>query len=47
MPRKRRHINARHDEWIVVHRPKREDGSGCLGIIVIAIVIFVLLRGCA
>lgn len=49
MSRKRRHINARNDEWIVVHRkPGKGGGAGenPLGCLIIIIVVAFLLNSC-
>lgn len=47
MSRKRRHINARNDEWIVVHRPhQRQSAGNPLGCLLIIVVIAFLLHSC-
>lgn len=48
MSRKVRHIYARPDEWIVVHRPKQSqsDAAGCLGFVIIILVISAFLHSC-
>lgn len=44
MSRKRRHIHAKPDEWIVVHRaPPSQDSSGCGCLILILIILFLFL----
>lgn len=47
MPRRRRHIHARPDEWIVIHRdpPAQGDYSGC-GCLILLIVVALILSGC-
>jgi len=45
---RRRHIHARKDEWIVVHRDRRhsnDSGAGC-GFIIAIIFIVILLQSC-
>lgn len=43
MPRRRRHIHARPDEWIVIHRdpPSGGDGTGC-GCLILLILLWLL-----
>ena len=40
---KHRHIHAKKGEWIHVHR---DNNSGCLGILIVIIVIGFIMRGC-
>jgi hypothetical protein len=44
MPRHRRHMHARHDEWIVIHRDPSRNG-GCGGLIPL-IFLALMLGGC-
>ncbi len=51
MSRKRRHIQARPDEWIVVHRHRESgggngDASGCLGLIICVVIVALLVHSC-
>jgi hypothetical protein len=51
MSRKRRHIQASPDEWIVVHRRRESGGgngdtSGCLGLIIGLVIVSLLLHSC-
>ena len=39
-----RHIRARRGEWVHVHRDK--GGEGCLGAIVLLIIIGLFFKGC-
>ncbi|MCC6882633.1 MAG: hypothetical protein IT576_10815 [Verrucomicrobiales bacterium] len=43
--RKVRHIRARHDEWIQVHRQRPDDG--CLGIVIAVVLLMFLFKGCS
>jgi hypothetical protein len=42
---KHRHIHAKKGEWIHVHRDNN-SGAGCLGIVIMIIVIGFIMRGC-
>ena len=42
---KHRHIHAKKGEWIHVHR-ENDSGAGCLGIVIVILVIGFLIRGC-
>ena len=47
MSRRVRHIQARPDEWIKVHRPRgRKSDSEVWMWLGIAIVLLILFRGC-
>lgn len=47
MSRKRIHINARHDEWVVVHRPPpRNSSDSPLGCLILIIIIAIFLQSC-
>ena len=41
---KHRHIHAKSNEWIHVYRDN--GGEGCLGIIVLLIIVAVIFKGC-
>lgn len=45
MSRRTRHIHARANEWVVVHRRRPED-SGC-GCMILLLILFLILKGCA
>ena len=42
---KHRHIHAKKGEWIHVHRDNNSE-VGCLGIVILIIVIGFIMRGC-
>ena len=44
MSRRKRHIHAQHDEWVVVHRDPSPSGGGA-GCLLLALVL--LIPGCA
>lgn len=46
MSRKRRHIRARHDEWVVVHRDPKPSDSNPLGCLILIIIVAILLHSC-
>lgn len=41
MSRRIRHIHARNDEWVVVHRDKKSDNSGVS--LAVIIILYILL----
>lgn len=41
-----RHIHAKSGEWVHIHRDKGGKGEGCLGAIIVLIVLMSLFKGC-
>lgn len=40
---KHRHIHAKSNEWIHIHRDKE---PGCIGVVILIVILFAIIKGC-